>query len=220
MTETRKPAHAGFTLLEITIILAVMAVLGLILTPSVVNFINNSRLARAQADVEVLANAVAEFYRDNGFFPKYADPAKNQEIALLVSRGTVPTGGQGAATAGWTIEDPGLIDRISNQLVNNRPGGGNVGYPLMNGIGGAGWNGPYITSEVESDPWGNRYAIDVGFLVALPGATEPGGVQEKRAVWALSAGPDGIVNTVYPSGTDQLISLAFLAEDDIGVRIQ
>lgn len=220
MLETRQPADAGFTLLEITIILAVMAVLGLILTPSVVNFINNSRLARAQADVEVLANAVAEFYRDSGFFPKYADPNKSQEIMLLVSPGDVPTSGQGAATAGWTVDDPGLVDLISNQLVNNRPGGGNVGYPLMRGMGGAGWNGTYITNEVEADPWGNRYAINVEFLVALPGATEPGGVQEKRAVWALSAGPDGVVNTVYPDEANQVISLAFLAEDDIGVRIQ
>ena len=36
----------GFTLLEITIILAVLAILGLILAPSIVNFISQSRLAR------------------------------------------------------------------------------------------------------------------------------------------------------------------------------
>ena len=46
----------GFTMLEITIILAVIAILGLILAPSVVNFLNQSRLARAQNDVQVLGD--------------------------------------------------------------------------------------------------------------------------------------------------------------------
>lgn len=215
----RASRHAGFTLLEITIILAVMAVLGLVLTPSVVSFINNSRLTRAQSDVQVLANAVAEFYEDNGFFPRYADPAKTQEIALLVTPGAVPASGQGAATERWTLEDPSLVDLVSNQLVNNRPGGGNVGYPLKVGIGATGWAGPYISSSVPEDPWGNRYAINVEFLEPMPGATEPNG-QEKRAVWALSAGPDGVVNTVYPTQSAQLISLVFLAPDDIGSRLQ
>lgn len=215
----RAPRHAGFTLLEITIILAVMAVLGLILTPSVVNFINNSRLTRAQSDVQVLANAVADFYEDNGFFPKYNDPAKTQEIALLVTPGAVPDSGQGTATERWTVEDASLVDLLSNQLVNNRPGGGNVGYPLKVGIGATGWAGPYISSTVSEDPWGNRYAINVEFLEPMPGATEPDG-QEKRAVWAMSAGPDAIVNTVYPTQSVQVISLASLAADDIGIRLQ
>lgn len=218
MTKATKSRDAGFTLLEITIILAVMAVLGLILTPSVVNFINNSRLARAQSDVEVLGNALAEFYKDNGFFPKYLDPNKNQEIALLVTPGSVPRAGVPAAE-GWTIDDTSRIDRVTNQLVNNRPGGGNVGYPLKVDIAGTGWNGPYITSTVREDPWGNRYAINVGFLSANFGATQVNG-QEKRAVWALSAGPNGTVETPFPDNAIQLVSEAMIAGDDIGVRIQ
>ena len=210
----------GFTLLEITIILSVIAILGLILTPSVINFINNSRLARAQSDVDALANAVANFYRDNGFFPQHADASRTSVVSLLVTPGAVPTSGLTAANNGWAITDVSQIDYVVNQLVNNRPSFGNTGYPLRSALSGSGWNGPYLTGTIQADPWGNRYVINVGFLSVNLGALESGGLQEKRAVWAISAGPDGGIETPFPTSTTQLVSNAQLAVTDIGVRIQ
>jgi len=207
----------GFTLLEMTIILAVIAILGLILAPSVLNFLSQSRLARAHNDVEAIADAVKEFFRDSGFFPQYADGGRTQRIRLLVSPGAAGDAQPGAE--GWTITDPGSIDLISNQLVNNRPSFGGIGYPLKMTASGSGWNGPYLSAVAEADPWGNRYAVDVEFLSVMPGAVEIDG-QEKRAVWALSAGPDGIFDTLYPGPTQQLISAAMASPTDIAVRIQ
>jgi type II secretory pathway pseudopilin PulG len=216
----RRRGDPGFTLLEITIILSVIAILGLILAPSVINFINNSRLARAQSDVDALANAVANFYRDNGFFPRYADASRTSIVSLLVTPGAVPTSGLTSETSGWATTDVSQIDYVVNQLVNNRPSFGNSGYPLRSAMSGAGWNGPYLTGNIQADPWGNRYVVNVGFLSVNLGALESGGLQEKRAVWALSAGPDGTIETVYPTATRQLVSDAELAPTDIGVRIQ
>lgn len=208
----------GFTLLEITIILAVIAILGLILAPSILNFLNQSRLARAQNDVQVLADSVQEFFRDTGFFPKYADASRSRGVRLLVSPGSVGEAQPGAEP--WTLTDPGAIDWIANQLVNNRPSFGAAGYPLKTTASGSGWNGPYISTDLDSDPWGNRYVIDIEFLSVMPGAVEMDGIQEKRAVWALSAGPDGIFDTLYPSTGQQLISSASASPLDISARIQ
>ncbi len=208
----------GFTLLEITIILAVIAILGLILAPSILNFLNQSRLARAQSDVEALARAVTDFFQDTGFFPQFADAERTRKIRLLVSGGAVGQARPGAEP--WLEVSPGAIDLIANQLINNRPSFGPVGYPLKTGVGTSGWNGPYLSADLQSDPWGNRYAIDVEFLSVMPGGVEADGVQEKRAVWALSAGPDGVFDTPYPTRSTQLVSNAAASPLDVGARIQ
>ena len=208
------------TFLEVTIIFLVIAMLGLTLRSAVTSFIHNSRMARAQSDVQMLADAVVDFYTDNGFFPQYGDAQRSIALQVLVSDGAVPQSNDDVRTIPWGAVVATELDLISNQLVNNRPSFGLAGYPLMSGVSTLGWNGPYITSAVARDPWGNRYMINVEFLSVNPGATEAGGLQEKRAVWALSAGPDGVVGTVYPTATTQLISNAFLDPDDIAVRIQ
>ncbi len=214
----RADCARGFTLLEITIILAVIAILGLILAPSVFNFLNQSRLARAQNDVRILADSVFEFFRDNGFHAQFADGRRDAGIALLVSPGAVGEARPGAEP--WLATDAGVIDLISNQLVNNRPSSGNIGYPLKTALSGSGWNGPYLNAHMQSDPWGNRYVINVEHLSVNPGAFEAGGEQQKRAVWALSAGPDGVFDTLYPSADGQLLGDATASPLDISARIQ
>jgi len=211
-------SQQGFTLLEITLVLAVIAILGFVLAPSLLNFLNQSRQARAQNDVEVIADAVHEFFIDNGFFPQFADAARTQPIRLLVSLGAA--GNAGAGAAGWTDTDPSAIDLIANQLVNNRPSYGGVGYPLRTSASGTGWNGPYLADTLQSDPWGNRYVINVEFLSVMPGPIEIDGAQEKRAVWAMSAGPDGVFDTLYPDTTQQVLSFAAASPADIARRIQ
>ena len=208
----------GFTMLEITIILAVIAILGLILAPSVVNFLNQSRLARAQNDVQVLGDAVVDFLGDTGFFPRYADGGRQRPIRLLVSPGA--TGEALPGAEGWVLTATDVLDLISNQLVNNRPQFGNQGYPLKSFDSGPGWNGPYFAADLQADPWGNRYVINVEHLSAMLGAFEADGVQEKRAVWAISAGPDGVFDTVYPTTSQQLVSSASASPLDVSARIQ
>ena len=58
------------------------------------------------------------------------------------------------------------------------------------------------TSPAE-DPWGNCYAVN------LAAANRPG-----AAVWALSAGPDGIIDTPF------LDAVETPAGDDVGIRVR
>ena len=147
-------------------------------------------------------------------------PSAASPSVLLVTPGAIPESGNPPATDFWVTSAPGDLDFVVNQLINNRPSFGTTGYPLKTTISSAGWNGPYLAGEVQADPWGNRYSINVEFLSVNLGATEADGVQEKRAVWALSAGPDGRVETTYPTDVDQLIGNAVLDPGDLGVRIQ
>ena len=86
----------GFTLIELTVVLAVIVTLALVLTPSIANSINEARVARARNDCQTIASGMYQFYRDTGFFPLWTisqnggqgTPANR--VQILVSQGNVP----------------------------------------------------------------------------------------------------------------------------------
>ena len=200
----------GFTLIELTVVLAVIVTLALVLTPSIMNFINDSRTARTRTDAQTLQAAVMQFYRDNGFFPQWSVASNGgpgtaaNKVDLLVSPGNVPT----VATANaWTT---GSTDALADQLVTNAPG-----YTMRTATSQGGWNGPYLSNAINADAWNNRYAVNVGLLDPTPGTQTAAGAT-KSAVWVLSAGPNGTVDTP----ATQAMTTAAPAGDDIGVKLQ
>jgi type II secretory pathway pseudopilin PulG len=197
-------------LIELTVVLAVLVTLALVLTPSITNFINDSRVARTRTDTQTLAAAVIAFYKDNGFFPQWSTAnaggpgtAANR-VDLLVSPGNVPIV---AAPNLWTT---GTTSTIVDQLVANTPS-----YTLKSASSAFGWNGPYLSSTVGADAWNNRYMINVGLIDTTQGTQTASGVT-KSAVWVISAGSNGQIETLY----SQPITTAISAGDDIAVRIQ
>ena len=210
MISRRAQAARGFTLIELTVVLAVLVTLALVLTPSITNFINDSRVARTRTDTQTLAAAVISFYKDNGFFPQWATSnaggpgtAANRRD-LLVSPGNVPTV---AAPNLWTT---GTTSTIVAQLVANTPA-----YTLKTAASPFGWNGPYLSSTIGADAWNNRYMINVGLIDTTQGTQTAAGVT-KSAVWVISAGSNGQVDTAY----SQPITTAVVGGDDIAVRLQ
>lgn len=210
MTSRRAEAARGFTLIELTVVLAVLVTLALVLTPSITNFINDSRVARTRTDTQTLAAAVIQFYKDNGFFPQWSmanaggpGTAANK-VDLLVSPGNVP---MAAAPSPWTT---GTTSTIVDQLVANTPS-----YTLKSASAAFGWNGPYLSSTVGADAWNNRYMINVGLIDTTQGTQTAAGAT-KSAVWVISAGSNGQIETGY----SQPITTATVAGDDIAVRVQ
>jgi type II secretory pathway pseudopilin PulG len=197
-------------LIELTVVLAVLVTLALVLTPSITNFINDSRTARTRTDAQTLATAVIQFYKDNGFFPQWSTSnaggpgtAANR-VDLLVSPGNVPAV---TTPSAWTT---GTTSTIVAQLVANAPS-----YTLKTSSSPFGWNGPYLSSTVGADAWNNRYMINVGLIDTSQGAqTSTGAI--KGAVWVISAGANGQLETAY----NQPITTAVVGGDDIAVRVQ
>ena len=200
----------GFTLIELTVVLTVIVTLALILVPSITNFIDDSRMARARGDCQVIASAIVQFYKDNGFFPEWpeaqaggAGMSQNRAL-LLVSGGSIP---REEMISPWTT---GAAASLNGQLMANEPG-----YLMRTATSEFGWNGPYLSSAIGSDPWNNRYVVNIGFVEATQGVQSlSGGV--KSAVWVLSAGANGVIDTPF----NQSVLAAALGGDDIGVRIQ
>lgn len=83
-------------------------------------------------------------------------------------------------------------------------GSGNM--PLARLPGAQGWvtapRAAWVQADRE-DPWGNCYAVN------LAATNRP-----DAAVWALSAGPDGIIDTPF------LEAVETPAGDDVGIRVR
>jgi prepilin-type N-terminal cleavage/methylation domain-containing protein len=200
----------GFTLIELTVVLAVIVTLALVLTPSITNFINDARASRARADIGSLQAAITQFYKDNGFWPQWS-MANNggpglvaNKVDLLVSAGNTPTV---ASANTWTT---GTNDRFEDQLIANAPG-----YTTRTATSQFGWSGPYISNVINADPWNNRYAANISAIDNTIGITDSSN-NLKNAVWVLSAGANGILDTPYT----QAMTVAVAGGDDLAVRLQ
>jgi len=209
-TNVKTGHETGFTLIELTVVLAVIVTLALILTPSITNFINDSRVARAKTDTQTVASAITQFYKDNGFFPQWSAANAGgpgliaNKVDLLVSPGNIPTV---ASANTWTT---GTTDTIANQLINDTPA-----YTMKTSTSAFGWNGPYLSSGIGADSWNNRYAVNTG-LIDVTQVTQTSAGTTESAVWVISAGPNGQMETAYT----QTIIAATQGGDDIAVRIQ
>jgi prepilin-type N-terminal cleavage/methylation domain-containing protein len=206
----RHRASCGFTLIELTVVLAVIVTLALILTPSITNFITDSRIARTRKDTQTIAAAIVQFDKDNGFFPQWSAALNGgpgtaaNKVDLLISPGNIPTV-TNANT--WTT---GTTDTLAHLLLNNTPA-----YTTKIATSQFGWNGPYLSGDIGADAWNNRYMVNVGLIDPTAGVNGVGGAP-KNAVWVISAGPDGAIETAYA----QPITTAAIVSDDLGTRIQ
>jgi len=208
-------SNKGFTLLEVAVVLAVIAILAAILTPIVTSYIDQARVTRAQADVKKIAEAVNLYKRDTGVYPGYNSTT---EAALGTSLTGLTTGLAGCMLSGtgvpsttlssgnvtslgsWNCTNAGLLETYLN--INHL----SVSTSTLNQPGGAvGYRGPYLDGLSGTDPWGNPYAVNSENLAS------------SSTFWAfaISSGPNGVMDTaqnkartsVLTASSDDILSL-------------
>lgn len=181
-----RPAHtAGFTVIEIVVVLGVVAALSAILVPMVSSYVEDGRRQRARADLRAIGEAMNAVHRDLGVFPVFREGTKraltdDSTYAILIGPGDIASAAGGT---GWSAKYDGGADAgsLSDQLVENEPG-----YPSQ---GRFAWRGPYI-DDLSPDPWGHAYGVNAENL--MPNDTGAG--------FVISAGPNGQVETDFEIG--------------------
>ena len=96
----KAPGDAGFSLLELMVVVVIMSILALVIVPRVIDRPDQARVARAKSDLAALENAVKLYRLDN-----FAWPTTEQGLGALVTRPTT-----GPAPAGYAPN--GYIDRL------------------------------------------------------------------------------------------------------------
>jgi prepilin-type N-terminal cleavage/methylation domain-containing protein len=199
----------GFTLIEMIVVIAVIAVLASIITPMIAKYLEDSKISRAVSDVKMIGAAIGDFYKDNARWPIFIDPTiplteSNSLLLLLgvgrdaamVTRETLDTKFWNEV-GGWPAH---RIDRLEDHLVYNEPPTHQYN-PLK-------WKGPYL-SKITADPWGNHYSVNTAYLTNF--------YPEGEVVWVISAGK----NETWETNFRQLNSSATtVGGDDISFRIK
>ncbi len=96
----RSRGEAGFSLLELMVVVVILSVLALVIVPRVIDRPDQARLARVQSDIAVLQSAVQLYRLDN-----FDYPTTEQGLAALVTRPTTEP-----APPNW--QPNGYIDRL------------------------------------------------------------------------------------------------------------
>ena len=220
------PAESGFTLIEILVGVAILAILSAALTPLVVKYVNDGRRARALSDSQSLGQAIIAFQLDTGRWPVNNDGNLNDagEISRLVGLPAVDVvaanipGGNGAPGAGnWNGGGAGgTAAALEDVLIRNAIGANAPLYPVSaSPPEPPGWNGPYLKA-IPLDPWGRPYVCNVRYLDNANVAGVTDAEADNHAVMCLSAGPDGAFNTSFQDATE----LRGPGGDDIGWLLQ
>ena len=173
----------GFTLLELLIALAIIAVLVAVLVPIAVNQMEKADITRAWSDVNAIATAVTNFRSDTKEFPTRNHSKVKDQIYVLFS-------GTGWAThhetfAGGVSYDDGSAarrDRMWNHFMINE----NSRYATWNTTTLIGWHGPYLDKD-PMDPWGHMYILSTKAMTQPSSGT--------FYSWILSTGPNGQFET-------------------------
>jgi prepilin-type N-terminal cleavage/methylation domain-containing protein len=222
----RRRNRSGFTLIEILVAVAILAVLSAALTPMVIKYVNDGRRARALSDSQAIGQAILAFNLDTGRWPVNDDTNPNDagELSRLVglpaaqiSAANVPDGAGATGAGNWNGGGSGgNAGALEDSLILNRNAVANPLYPVSpTAPESPGWNGPYL-KQIPLDPWGRPYVCNVRYLdgAAVTGATAA--EEDAHAVFCLSAGPDGVFNTSFDDAT----TLAAPGGDDVGWPIQ
>jgi general secretion pathway protein G len=65
----KRRREAGFTLLEMTIVLAIIGVLAAIVTPSLLSTLTRAREAALSQDLKIMRKLIDDYYGDKGAYP-------------------------------------------------------------------------------------------------------------------------------------------------------
>lgn len=126
MIEARQPSQAGFTLVELMVVLAVIALLVSIVAPHYTGRVNRAEEAVLRENLTIMREALDRHFADAGRYP-----ATLEELVTKRYLRTIPSDPITQSTTTWVVVAP------------DDPGKGSV-YDVRSGAQGDGLNGkPY-----------------------------------------------------------------------------
>ena len=137
----RKKAPRGFTLIELVIVIAVIAILAALLVPTILGQAERARISRARADVAEIAKAFARMRNDTGFISTNGNRTQAQldgcySLDNLRSATAPASDACGAALVACSAAQPGQLC----------------------------WGGPYLSAQ-PLDPFNTNGTAAYGLVV-------------------------------------------------------
>ncbi len=90
----------GFTLIELSVVIAIITILASISIPNVTRYLQKSRDAKRISDIQVLSLAIESFYDDNGHYPGFDDSPTPGTVEIGSNGDCIGVVGRRHATTG------------------------------------------------------------------------------------------------------------------------
>jgi prepilin-type N-terminal cleavage/methylation domain-containing protein len=158
----------GFTILEITICVTVVAILMAVLLPRAIRFVDESKTIKANKDIETLAISFIAFQQDLNLLPRSnGHEARDQSFDVMFLGDSIDLP-EDTARNEWRLAviieemDPEKRNLFNHFSLNDPNHNGiyndPVDYPVL---GTKRWQGPYFDrpDTTARDPWGNAYVV-------------------------------------------------------------
>lgn len=220
-----RSGQAGMSLVEATIILAVLSVLTAVLAPALGLYLNDARQVRAKADVEAIGSGILQLLRDTGSrclrLAGTTECTTTNRVDLLVSDGNEPAVTTATDVSGfdndtaanqttfnWLPDSDApqatQRDTMDDQLVENDNVTPYTAVAFPTSGGGPrmklGWRGAYLQGPIAGDPWGNMYQANTIFLTVASNANDAGGNQAQEGVRETAWNHDALVLSAGVNG--------------------
>ena len=114
---TKVSTNRGFTLLEIIVVVAIIAILAAYIAPKVAGRVDDARISKAKSDIRVLESSLELYKLDN-----FSYPSSDQGLQALVTKPS------GANTRNW--REGGYIKKLNKDPWGNEY---QYRYPGSNG---------------------------------------------------------------------------------------
>ncbi|MGY2048201.1 type II secretion system major pseudopilin GspG [Methylobacterium sp. JK268] len=119
---TRRDAGAGFSLVELLVVLAIIGMIATMVTPQVLGYLGRAKGETARIQVRNLAQAVELYYLDLGAYP-----SSQEGLSALV---TPPAGAQAAWRGPYLRDAKGLVDPWGHPYLYRAPGSGGAPFEI------------------------------------------------------------------------------------------
>ena len=143
MKKDRK--EAGFTLLELMIVIVILGILGAVVAPRLMDEPDKARVTQARLQLENFSTAIKKFYLDNGFYP-----STDQGLEALVERPASGRSPKNYPDNGYMAKIP--RDPWGNDYVYLAPGRESpfeiISYGADGTEGGEGFNADIYNADV------------------------------------------------------------------------
>jgi general secretion pathway protein G len=141
----KKKAARGFTLIELVIVIAVIAILAALLVPTILGQAERARVSRAKGEVLEISKALGRMRTDTG-----ASGATGATcFTTLTNLNSATSPGTNCSAAALPVCGPANAGQLC-------------------------WGGPYMSANVSTDPWTQPYTVSYDSSTASITVTSTG----------------------------------------------
>lgn len=205
----------GFTLIEIVVILAVIAIIAASMVPRISGIIDDAKITRATSEVENIGMAILRFNANTGKWPARNSTGSDNALVTLVSGDSdlnVPLPAYSSDHSDTNFEilpTAATGDYLDCHLKLNKPQYTEAQAYSTSGVNR--WKGPY-TQQLGADPWGNAYVVNISCAYSTDTTTD-------LYCYVICAGPDGTIQSDGQVTSDE-ISTHQLSGDDVAFLLR